>query len=222
MKKEDIWLVVPIYNEGKYLNRVFSKLKKYTPNIIAVDDGSSDDSVQIASKYTPHLLTHDLNLGKGAALKTGCEYAFRFLGAQGVIFFDSDDQHNPAELNLFFEKLEAGDEAVFGERAMNTTMPLTRIIGNRLASVAILFLFGSYVPDIPSGFKAISKKTYNKIKWKASGYGVELEIAAKIAQQKIPFSVIPISTIYHDFDRGMNILDVIKIVFKLINLKLTI
>jgi len=222
MQREDIWLVIPIYNEDKYLNKVFSKIKKYTHNIVAVDDGSSDNSVQIASQNTPHLLVHDLNLGKGAALKTGCEYAFRFLGAQGVIFLDSDDQHDPAHLDLFFEKLEGGSEVVFGERAMNTTMPLTRIISNRLASVAIMFLFGSYVPDIPSGFKAISKKAYSKVKWKASGYGVELEIAAKVAKQKIPFSVIPISTIYHDFDRGMNILDVIKVVLKLINLKLTI
>lgn len=222
MNKSDIYLVVPVFNEAKYLDRVLTKIEKVTKNYIVVDDGSKDDSVKIAKRHTNEVLVHKMNLGKGGALKTGSDYAFKHLGAQAVIFIDSDDQHDPKELQLFFDAFAKGSEVVFGERKMDSKMPLIRIIGNRFASVLVYFFFGSYVPDIPSGFKAISKNAYQKIRWQETGYGVELEIAARVAKYKIPFSVVPISTIYHDLDRGMTLLDAFSICFKLINLKLTI
>ena len=83
---------------------------------------------------------------------------------------------------------------------------------NRLASVLILLLFGKYVPDIPCGFKALSRKAYNQIDWKSRDYAVEMEIAARIAQYDITFEEVPIPTVYHDLDRGMTILDTIHII----------
>lgn len=222
MKKSNIWLVVPMFNEAKYLDKVLTKISKITKNYVIVDDGSSDNSVEIAKKHTNEVLVHKMNLGKGAALKTGSDYAFKYLDAQAVIFIDSDDQHDPKELKYFYEEFAKGSEVVFGERKMDSKMPLIRVIGNRFASVLVHLFFGSYVPDIPSGFKAISKKAYQKIRWQETGYGVELEIAARVAKYKIPFSVVPISTIYHDLDRGMTLLDAFAICFKLLNLKLTI
>jgi glycosyltransferase involved in cell wall biosynthesis len=222
MNKSDIWLIVPVFNEAKYLDKVLTKIAKITPNYIVVDDGSKDDSVKIAKQHTKEVLVHKLNLGKGGALKTGSDYAFKYKDAQAVIFIDSDDQHDPEELKLFYDKFSQGSAVVFGERKMDSKMPLIRIIGNRFASVLVYFFFGSYVPDIPSGFKAMSREAYQKIRWQETGYGVELEIAARVAKYQIPFSVVPISTIYHDLDRGMTLLDAFKICFKLLNLKLTI
>jgi len=222
MNKEDIWIIVPVYNEAKYLAKVLTKLSQITSNYIVVDDGSKDKSVEIAKSFTKEVLVHKLNLGKGGALRTGSDYAFDHLGAKAVIFIDSDDQHDPKELELFFDQFENGAKVIFGERKMDSKMPLVRIIGNRFASVLVYFFFGSYVPDIPSGYKAITKQAYQKIRWQESGYGVELEIAARVAKYKIPFRVVPISTIYHDMDRGMTVLDVIKVFLKLINLKITI
>lgn len=222
MKKSDIWLVVPVFNESKYLDKVLQKISKITNNYVIVDDGSSDQSVEIAKQHTKEVLVHKMNLGKGSALKTGSDYAFKYLDAHAVIFIDSDDQHDPKELKYFYEEFSKGSEVVFGERKMDSKMPLIRIIGNRFASVLVYFFFGSYVPDIPSGFKAISKKAFEKIRWQETGYGVELEIAARVAKYKIPFSVVPISTIYHDMDRGMTLLDAFQICFKLLNLKITI
>lgn len=212
-----IWIIVPGLNEHKYLDKVLTKIKSITSNIIYVDDGSSDQSVSIAKKHLQHVLVHEINLGKGAALKTGCEYAFNHLKADGVVFLDSDDQHDPQEIPRFVESLKNGNEVVFGVRKFSTaSMPLLRFIGNKFASFLLVMLFNQYIPDIPSGFKALSKTGYQAVKWNSTGYEVEMEIAAKIAKAKLPFSILEIETIYHDADKGMNLLEAVKILKSLI------
>jgi glycosyltransferase involved in cell wall biosynthesis len=216
------FIIIPAYNEQKYLEKVLDKTTAYSKNIIVIDDGSTDDTQKIAKKHTKHALRHDLNLGKGAAMKTGSEYAFKHLGADAVVFIDSDDQHDPKHLPEFMEKLEEGNDLVFGVRTFSKNMPKVKIYANKFASVLIQLLFGAYIPDIPSGYKAITKKAYKQIKWNASDYGVELEIAARTAKQKLPFATITIDTIYHDHDRGMTALDALKITAKLVEWRLSI
>lgn len=211
-----IWVVIPGFNEVKYLRPVLQKLTAVTTNVVFVDDGSSDDTAKLAEQYITHTLRHRVNLGKGAALKTGCEYAFTKLGAEAVIFMDSDGQHDPAELELFQKELRDGAQVVFGERNMGSEMPLMRIAGNRFASFLVYILFGAYIPDIPSGFKALTKRAYKKINWSSAGYEVELEIATKVARYKLPFVAVKIATIYHDMERGMSPVEAVLMVWKVI------
>ena len=220
--KKDIFVVLPAYNEGKYIGRVIDKIYEITQNVIVVVDGSNDNTAEVSKAHAHYVLVHKLNLGKGAALKTGCEFAFGKLKAKAVVFMDSDDQHNPQELELFFRELKKGNELIFGVRNFSSNMPLVRIFGNRLASYVVYLLYGTYVPDIPSGFKAMTKNIYKRINWDASDYGVELEIAVKTSKGKIPFSVVPISTIYHEMDRGMTLIDVGKMIFHMLAWRLTI
>lgn len=211
------YVVVTAYNEAKYLSRFLEKLSKKTRDFIVVDDGSSDQTAKLAQKFTKHLLVHPVNLGKGAAMKTGADYAFKILQADAVIFMDGDDQHDPLDLIKFadFFKLQKQGLA-FGVRAFDQSMPLIRVLGNRFTSFLVKILFGSYLTDIPSGFKAMSRDVYQKLRWQSSDYGVELEIACKTAKLKIPFSEIPIKTIYHDLDRGMSLIDPFKMIYKII------
>lgn len=222
MNKKDIFVIIPGLNEQKYISKVLKKVGKFTQNIIVVDDGSTDKMARLARKYTPHVLSHAINLGKGAALKTGCEYAFTVMKAQAVIFMDSDDQHHPKHLQQFESLLQHKHQVVFGVRAFDSRMPLFRIMLNRLASVLILFLFGDYIPDIPSGYKALTRKAYKRLKWDATDYAVEMEIAAKTAKYNIKFATIPIETIYHDFDRGMTILDTMRMMTKIVRWKISL
>lgn len=214
------WVVMPGYNESRYLERTLKKTLKYTSNIIYVDDGSQDSSLKIAKKYLEHVLFHEINLGKGAALKTGCDYAFDHLNAKAVVLMDSDDQHNPGELKSFQESLDGGSEVVLGTRSLLSTMPLIRKLGSVFISGAVLVFFWRYIPDILSGYKAFTKKAYQKLRWDAMDYSVELEIASKIAKHKLDFSLVNIKTIYHDMDRGMNIIDAVKVLTKIISLRI--
>lgn len=221
VSKEDIWVVIPGMNEEKYVATVLKKVSKQTRNIIFIDDGSVDKTAKIAQKYTDHILSHAINLGKGAALKTGCEYAFKKIHAKAVIFMDSDDQHDPEELPLFFKALQEY-HVVFGVRSFDDHMPLVRIIGNRLASVTIYFLFGSYIPDIPSGYKALTNTAYKDLEWSSSDYSVEMEIAARTAKKRIKYTVVQIKTIYHDLIRGMTILDTLRMIGKIISWRVSL
>ena len=217
-----IFVVITAYNEAKYLSGFLQKLIKQTPDFIVVDDGSIDNTAEIARKFTQHLLIHPINLGKGAAMKTGADYAFNVLKADVIIYMDGDDQHHPLDLEKFYDFFIshrsnlAQNGLVFGVRAFDQNMPLYRVLGNRFASVLVNLLFGQYLLDIPSGFKAMSRSVYQQLNWQSSDYGVELEIACKTAKYKIAFSEIPIKTIYHDLDRGMSMLDTFKMIHKVI------
>jgi len=212
-----IYVVITAYNEAKYLASFLQKLKAQTPNFVVVDDGSADDTARIAQKFTKHLLVHPVNLGKGAAMKTGADYVFKILNADAVIFMDGDDQHDPVDLAKFYDFFILRKQGLaFGVRAFDQNMPLIRVLGNRFTSLLVKILFGTYLSDIPSGFKAMSKAVYQKLRWQSSDYGIELEIACKTAKLKIPFTEIPIRTIYHDLDRGMNLNDAFKMIYKII------
>lgn len=217
--KEETWVVIPAYNEEKYIETVLKKISAFSKNIILIDDGSSDKTAQLSLKYTPHVLIHDLNLGKGGALKTGCDYAFETMNAQSVILVDGDDQHDSKELFNFDQKLQEGQNLILGTRSL-WEMPVLRSMGNRIISALVVLFFGKYIPDILSGYKAFTKKTYQQISWYSRGYSVELEIACRIAKNNIQFVTVPTTTIYHDFDRGMTVLDTLGMLSQIIVLRL--
>lgn len=212
-----IVIIVPAYNEAAFIADVLRQLNAKKIPYVVIDDGSTDTTYKIAQKHASHVLRHRVNLGKGAALRTGCEYAFSHLRADAVIFMDSDAQHDIDELDSFIREIRAGAPLVLGVRSFDTRMPLIRIVGNRLASVLVYLFFGSYVPDIPSGYKAMTKKTYRKLALTSRDYDIELEIAVKTARYRIPFATVSIETIYHaNMNRGFQILDTIKMLFRLI------
>lgn len=215
-----IWIVIPTYNEQTYLDTVLKKVLQLTKNIIIVDDGSSDNTVAIANKHIKYVLNHQVNLGKGAALKTGCEFAFNELGAEAVIVMDGDDQHDPNELTDFCQQLEK-HQLVFGIRTLSE-MPVDRRFSNKLLSILVMIFFGTYVPDILSGYKGFSRAAYQAITWQSSAYGVELEIAIRVSHQKLDFVTIPIKTIYHDYARGMTLLDGLGIIGQILSWRIAL
>lgn len=204
------YILIPGFNERDYIPTVLQKVKKIHTNIIFIDDGSEDGSAIAAKKHVQHVLRHETNLGKGAALKTGCEYAFHTLAADAVIFMDADDQHDPRFIPEFIEKLQSYD-VVFGVRRMSANMPLVRFLGNKFASILLNFLYVGYIPDIPSGYKGMTKAGYDTVVWNSPGYEVETEIAMRVAKNKVHFSTVEIETIYHDTDKGMTALDALHI-----------
>lgn len=210
-----IVIIVPVYNESRFIGRFLDKLLKHTRNIVVVDDGSKDTTCLIAKGRGVACLSHAVNFGKGEALKTGCDYAFKKLRADAVIIMDGDDQHLVSDLARFEHALKNKAQVVLGTRQVDAQMPLMRILGNKATSILINLLFGGYIADIPSGFKAFTKSAYKTLRWRSKGYEVETEIAIKILKNKLKYQEVPISTIYHDKDYGFNLADAWRILVKI-------
>lgn len=219
---------MPAYNEGDRILPVLKELSKLGYKVVVVDDGSRDNTSVLIKKAKLNdvvLISHKINLGKGGALKTGCEYAFSN-GADAVIMMDADGQHAANDLSKFIEKLETNNyDVVFGSRNLGMGMPFVRFVGNKVASVLVNILFGIYVSDLVSGYRALTKKAYNKAKWSYSrppGYGVETEMIIRIKKANLKYCEIPIETIYFDNYKGVSILDAFGVFLNLIYWKIKI
>lgn len=209
-----LWIIIPAYNEGERVGPVLKEAKKYTKNVVLVDDGSSDDTSEVGKKEKVTVLKHVINLGKGGALKTGCDYAVKN-GAKKIIVMDSDGQHNPKKIPNFVKALE-GKDIVFGYRTFNKNMPFIYKHGNNFINLVIHALYGMKLKDTQSGYRAFTSNTYKKIRWKANDYSMESEMIANAGKNHLKYEEIPIETIYLDRYKGTTVFDGMKIVFNMI------
>jgi len=207
------FVVITAFNEAPRIGPLLKKVKKFTKRIIVVDDGSLDKTGEVAQREAVKVLRHRVNLGKGAAIKTGVEMAFS-KKAEAVVLLDADGQHNPLHIPEFVGELRRGYDIVFGTR-IGAEAPFVRFIGNRLGSFLISLLFGIYRRDMLCGFIAFTRSAYEKIKWESTGYGVETEIVARTGKNKLKYGEIPIETIYKDKYKGVTILDAIGVLLNI-------
>lgn len=192
------------------MGKVIQRVKKLTDRIILVDDGSSDRTGSIAQKAGANIFRHRLNLGKGAAAKTGVEAALQ-KGAEAVILLDADGQHDPKQIPKFVAKLNEGFDVVFGTRNLGFSAPWVRFLGNKFASLLIRYAFGIPRSDILCGFIAFTAGAYQKIKWHSARYGLETEIVARVGKNRLKYTEVPIKTIYIDKYKGATILDALGV-----------
>ena len=211
---KNIWVVIPAHNEGRRILGVLRNVRKYAANIVVVDDGSTDDTNLKALDGGAIILTHIINLGKGAALKTGCDYAAS-KGARLIVVMDADGQHDPAEIPNFVKMLEKADICL-GFRRLNMKMPFVFRLGNASINLVTYLLYRIRLHDTQCGFRAFSREAYAKIRWSARDYSVESEMIANMGKSHLKYVEVPISTIYADRYKGTNVLDGIKIVLNMI------
>lgn len=217
----NIVVVIPAFNESQRITRVIQGVKKYGFSIIVVDDGSKDQTYETVKRLKVIALRHKVNLGKGAALKTGCEAAF-LMGAEAVIMMDSDGQHKIEDLPKFITALESKkNDVVFGSRNFRLGIPLIRFVGNKFASFLVSVLFGIYVTDLLCGYRAFTKKAFEDLKWQSSGYGIETEMVVKAGIYKLKHCEVPVETIYYDKFKGVTILDALGILLDVMRWRIT-
>src|SRR3989338_3845774 len=218
METKKLWAVIPAYNEESSIAGIIKKTKRYIANVIVVDDGSKDNTKYFAEKAGAVVLRHIINLGKGAALKTGCDFAMK-KGAKSMVVLDADAQHNPEDIPRFIEKLKKSD-IIFGYRKSSSKMPFILRFGNWFISNVAGFLYSVKLNDTQCGFRAFSREAYKKIRLSASDYSMESEMISKAGKQRLKYVQIPIETIYSDRYKGTTIVDGIKIVLNMLWWKL--
>ena len=214
-----VWVIIPAHNEEEHIENVIEKTRKFSKNVVVVDDGSKDKTSAIAEKAGIVVLRHIVNLGKGAALKTGCEYAIK-KGTEKIVVLDADGQHDPKEIPKFVKALYNAD-IVFGYRRLNRNMPFVFRYGNWFIFFMTKLLFGLKIVDTQCGYRAFTSNAYNKIKWNAVDYSMESEMIANTGNAHLRYKQIPIETIYSDMYKGTTVIDGIRIVLNMIWWKLS-
>lgn len=201
----ELALLIPAYNEEKYIEGVIENSSKYGMDIIIIDDGSTDSTASIVesliSAYSPYLklIRHSKNLGKGQALITGFDY-IKENDYTGVITLDADGQHDTREILDFLEVIRRTDpDLVIGNRLDNTVgMPFIRLATNVFTSWIISKIAGKKVSDVQSGYRYLKTIALKKIKLKTKNFDTEPEIILRAGWLDMKILNVPIKTIYHD------------------------
>jgi Glycosyl transferase family 2 len=149
-----VTIIIPALNEADAIGRVVEDLAAQYPDyeILVVDDGSSDNTGQIAASAGARVIRHDWNKGYGASLRTGC----RLAKGEIVVCFDGDGQHNPDDVKRLVDEIGPNDMVV-GTRSRDSHEPLVRQPGKLVLSIFANFLAGVKIPDVNSGFRAFKR-----------------------------------------------------------------
>jgi glycosyltransferase involved in cell wall biosynthesis len=210
----DDFVVIPAHNEERKLADILAGVQKHNVEIVVVDDGSTDQTSVIAKQEGVMVLKHRVNLGKGAALKTGCDYAIRE-GAKRIVVIDADGQHDPKDIPRFLSSLEDKD-IVFSYRKRSKKMPFVLKFGNTVINTTLRSLYGMKIRDSQCGFRSFRADTYRKVRWQARDYFMETEMIVNTGKRKLRYRQIPIETVYGDKFKGTTVKDGVTIVMKMI------
>jgi len=192
-----ICVLIPAYNEAKTIGRVLGKIKAFGFEAVVIDDGSTDGTSRVAADAGAIVIRHDINKGKGASLREGIRYILP-RPYEAIIAMDGDGQHNPDEIHNFLELSGKKDSSfIQGNRMCDPkSMPLVRVVTNRVMSSIISLMCKQHIPDTQCGYKYIRKDALKKLTLASSRYDIETEILLEASRAGVRIDSMPIKTIY--------------------------
>ncbi|HGJ67543.1 TPA: glycosyltransferase family 2 protein [bacterium] len=192
-----ICILIPGYNESRTISQVVSNARKVIDDIVVVDDGSKDNTAQLAQASGATVLKHEVNKGKGAALKTGFDYVIKN-GYDAVITMDSDGQHDPNDVYTFLNATNKFKSGIIIGSRMNdiSNMPAVRKCTNKLTSYINSTLAHQRIDDSQSGFRLITTDVLKTVKLETDRFETESEILIKASKAGFRIISVPIKTIY--------------------------
>ena len=185
--------LIPSLNAERTLPRVLEEACKQIASVVVIDDGSSDRTSEVARDAGAIVLRHDVNRGKGGALKTGFAWALE-RGCEGVITLDADGQHLPGEIPKFVRERESsGADLIIGGRShlFGQMLPRRRN-ANRFSAWCISKCAGVHVPDSQSGFRFYSAELLRAFQLHTDGFDMESEVIVRAGRRGFRIVTIPI------------------------------
>ena len=218
---QDTWFVVPLFNEGQVIADVVKDVLTTFPNVVCIDDGSSDDSAAAAQAAGAVVVRHPVNLGQGAALQTGFEYALSQPGMRWVVTFDADGQHQVSDVQAMLAKAEAEDlQVVFGSRFLDdrTDAGALKRVVLQLAVAYTNLTTRTKLTDAHNGLRVISRDVVARLSITQNRMAHASEQVAQIGALDVRYGESPVHVLYTDYSRskGQSLWNAVNILAELI------
>ncbi|WP_392544825.1 glycosyltransferase family 2 protein [Oryzobacter telluris] len=218
---DDVWLVVPLFNEETVIGDVVRDARRTFPNVVVVDDGSSDRGADAAEAAGAVVVRHPVNLGQGAALQTGFEYARSVPSMQWVVTFDSDGQHQVSDVLEMLAKARAEDlQVVFGSRFLDdrTTPSLLKKLVLRTAVGYTNMTTGTRLTDAHNGLRLIRRDVVERIDITQNRMAHASELVEQIGKMDVRYGESPVHILYTDYStsKGQSLWNSVNILVELI------
>jgi len=220
-------VLIPAYNEGRTLERVIDAVLKVPEDleIVLIDDGSSDDTWSVMESRVDgnrvRSVRHDVNRGKGAAIRTGLTHARGHI----VLIQDADLEYSPDDYGTLLEPLKTERATVvFGSRSFSSHAAYSYwyVMGNRLVTLVTNVLYNCYLSDMETGYKVMPLTVARSLDLHANGFELEPEITAKLLRLGHRIFEVPVTYTARSREEGKKLtaMDGVKAVLTLLRYRL--
>lgn len=223
--KSNVAIIIPVYNEGQVIARVIKSVRKHFRYVVCINDGSRDSSSSEIEKTEAYLIEHPINMGQGAALQTGIEFA-RQLPVDYFVTFDADGQHRIEDVKAMLKEIEKGkQDIILGSRFLGSTIGISRS-KKAVLKAAIKFTnatTGLKLTDTHNGLRVFNRVVAEGMQITLADMAHASEILEIIAAKKFRYKEIPVTIEYTDYSRGkgQSIINAVNIGFDTILRKIT-
>jgi glycosyltransferase involved in cell wall biosynthesis len=211
-------IIIPVYNEEEVIKEVIVDVLSKFKNVICIDDGSTDNSISKIAETKATLIKHPLNLGQGAAIQTGLDYALKKDKIQYFITYDADGQHNLHDVETMLKIIKKDDlDIVLGSRFLGKAenIPNFKKIILKLAVIFTNRTSGLKLTDTHNGLRVFNRKVAESLNITMPDFSHASEVLERIAQKKFTYKEVPITIVYTEYSRkkGQSLLNAINISF---------
>jgi len=189
----DVVVLIPALNAARSIGPLIAEAKQHVERVLVIDDGSSDGTGDVARAQGGVVIRHDVNRGKGGALKTGFAWVLE-QQLDGVITLDADGQHLPRQIPLFLEhRRTTGADLIIGGRAhlFDGMLPRRRM-ANRFSAWAVAKASRTNIQDSQSGYRFYSSRVLREIPLRSEGFDLETEVIIRAGVRGLRVEQIPI------------------------------
>ena len=217
ISQEQIFILIPCYNDHEHIQKVVLELQQQYPQIILVDDGSNPPIHTIINRDGLIYLRHAINLGQGAALQTATEAALRY-GAEIVVHFDADGQHRVEDIAQLLQPIFKDQaDIVLGSRFLDRQhkkfVPRAKRILLPLAAIINGLFTGIYLSDAHNGLRALNRKAASNIHFEQLGMAHASEILSLIKKRKLRYKEVAVQIHYSKKAKRPGLIQAFRVLF---------
>jgi glycosyltransferase involved in cell wall biosynthesis len=200
-KNPALWLVIPGFNEDRMIAQTLTSVRAWLPNVVVVDDGSSDRTADVAASAGAHVLRHVVNLGQGAALATGIRYAL-LRGAEFIVTYDADGQHRPEDIDTLLDmQRKSGADVVLGSRFLGRSenMPFNRRCLLKAAAAYTRAMTGLKLTDAHNGLRLFTRAAAEQMRIRQNRMAHASEMIEWLGSSGLRITECPVTIVYTDY-----------------------